>query len=90
MRNISGCKGEPDTEIIDELTLFCRKNKIDSIVSIGGGSIIDTGKAVSALVNNETGVENYLEGIGTGKKIINDPLPFIADTDSCGFRRRSD
>ena len=71
-------KGEPTIEIVDEITNFAVNNKIDSVVSIGGGSIIDAGKAVSSLVNNEKGVKNYLEGIGTGKKIINDPVPFIA------------
>ena len=35
---------------------------IKSVIAIGGGSVIDTGKAVSALVTNEEGVENYLEG----------------------------
>jgi alcohol dehydrogenase class IV len=79
-----GIKGEPSPEIIDELTEFALNKNTDCIVSIGGGSVIDSGKAVAALITNDKGIENYLEGIGKNLKIKNDPLPFIAVPTTAG------
>ena len=47
------------------------------VVSIGGGSVTDAGKAISAMIPKEDSIKNYLEGVGNkthdGKKV-----PFIA------------
>lgn len=80
----SGINGEPTPEIIDKVTVIGKNNNIKSIIAIGGGSVIDTGKAVAALIVNEKGVENYLEGVGKGYKIINEPIPFIAIPTTAG------
>ncbi len=68
---------EPDVDIIDSLANEYRNKPVDLIVSIGGGSVIDTGKALSAMLREEGSVVDYLEGVGTkepsGKKV-----PFIA------------
>jgi alcohol dehydrogenase class IV len=76
--------GEPTPELIDEVTGFANKKEIKCIIAIGGGSVIDTGKAVSAMVVNKKGIENYLEGVGKDFKIINQPLPFIAVPTTAG------
>ena len=83
-KEFDGIKAEPTPEIIDEVTEFCVLNNIKSIVAIGGGSVIDTGKAAAGLVTNEKGVENYLEGVGKNFKLVNDPLPFVAVPTTAG------
>ena len=50
----------------------------DMVISIGGGSVIDSGKASAALIPNDGAVIDYLEVIGAGRKLDAAPLPFIA------------
>jgi alcohol dehydrogenase class IV len=68
---------EPTPQLIDNSVQKIRNKKVDLVVSIGGGSVIDAGKAISAMIPKKDSVKNYLEGIGNkihdGKKI-----PFIA------------
>lgn len=49
----------------------------DCIVAIGGGSVLDAGKAISAMLPLQSGVKNYLEGVGD-KKHPGMKIPFIA------------
>jgi alcohol dehydrogenase class IV len=68
---------EPSPEMIDDASEKLKNAQIDSVVSIGGGSVIDAGKALSAMMNKTGSVREYLEGVGT----IDHPgtkLPFIA------------
>lgn len=70
--------GEPTVEAVDEAKAIARSAGCDLAVSIGGGSVIDTGKAAAALIPNEGETLDYLEVIGAGRKLQADPLPFIA------------
>ncbi|MFH2091532.1 MAG: iron-containing alcohol dehydrogenase [Pseudomonadota bacterium] len=70
-------KGEPTPAMVDGIVQnFCNL-PVNVIVSIGGGSVIDAGKAVSAMMTKQLSVVEYLEDVGTqihdGEKI-----PFIA------------
>ena len=69
---------EPQIEDIDEGATFCRKEKPDFVIGIGGGSAIDTGKAISSLATNSGTIMNYLEGVGDGWQLENPSLPYIA------------
>lgn len=80
----TGISGEPTPQIVDEVTDFVVEHDVKTIIALGGGSVIDTGKAVAALAVNERGVEKYLEGVGKGAKVKNDPLPFIAMPTTAG------
>jgi alcohol dehydrogenase class IV len=75
--HMSGIEGEPCPRNVDEITEKYFNKNINVIVAIGGGSAIDTGKAVSAMILSVEKVKDYLEGVGnkvhTGSK-----LPFIA------------
>ncbi len=75
--------GEPSPALVNKTAQFFRKKSIDCVVAIGGGSVIDAGKAISAMIPDEGVVEDYLEGIGnkvhSGKKI-----PFIAVPTTAG------
>lgn len=78
--------GEPTVELIDKYTEQCRSESIDAVVSIGGGSVIDTGKAVSAMVGASGSIADYLEGVGSkkpnGKKMPMFAVPTTAGTGS--------
>jgi alcohol dehydrogenase class IV len=69
-------QGEP-SDMIDTEVEKLRHEAVDAVVSIGGGSVLDAGKAISAMMCMPGSVREYLEVVGTreppGKK-----LPFIA------------
>jgi len=68
---------EPTPQLIDNETALYRKKYIEVVVSIGGGSVLDAGKAISAMLTREDSIINYLEDVGykvhDGQKV-----PFIA------------
>lgn len=70
--------GEPVVEDVDNAYKKAKEEKCDAVLALGGGSIIDVGKAVAALITNGKSVKDYLEFVGTGAKIVNNPVPFIA------------
>ncbi len=76
--------GEPTTNVVTECLGLAKSNETDVIIGIGGGSAIDTGKAVSALVTNSGELLDYLEVIGRGKPIKNSTIPFIAVPTTAG------
>ena len=45
--------GEPSPEIVDALVETARKNGTVSVVAIGGGSVLDAGKAAAAMLRHE-------------------------------------
>jgi alcohol dehydrogenase class IV len=70
-------KGEPSPESVDDVVVSMTDNEIDAVVGIGGGSVLDAGKAISAMLPINGSVTDYLEGVGT----LNHPgtkLPYIA------------
>ncbi len=69
---------EPSVDMVDSVVSAIKENKCDFIIAVGGGSVIDTAKAASGLVTNGGMTVEYLEGVGTGRKIVNDPIPFVA------------
>ncbi len=76
-------QGEPTTEAIDAIANQYRPMNIDVVAAIGGGSVIDCGKAVSAMLAAEGSVRDYLEGVGT-KKPSGAKVPFIAVPTTAG------
>ena len=70
--------GEPTVVMIDEAKRIASTAGCDLVISIGGGSVIDSGKASAALIPNEGELLDYLEVIGAGRKLQAAPLPFIA------------
>jgi alcohol dehydrogenase class IV len=75
---------EPTPQIIDDGVSFARLSEPALVIGAGGGSVIDAAKAIAALLPNEGTVEDYLEGVGTGKTLKNDPLPMIAIPTTAG------
>jgi alcohol dehydrogenase class IV len=76
--------GEPSPDRVDKVVSAHRQEKIHAIVSIGGGSVIDAGKAISAMLTKEDSVFNYLEGVGRGKVHDGKRFPHIAVPTTAG------
>jgi alcohol dehydrogenase class IV len=80
-KNISYCQiripGEPSPEMVDKAVSELKDKNIDLVIAVGGGSAIDAGKSISAMISVEGSLFDYLEDVGTkehpGKK-----MPFIA------------
>ncbi|MFZ5974062.1 MAG: iron-containing alcohol dehydrogenase [Bacillota bacterium] len=70
--------GEPDVEHVDAAYALAAREGCDTVLSLGGGSLIDVGKATAALITNGPSAKDYLEFVGTGKKVVRAPVPFIA------------
>ncbi|MDF7826190.1 iron-containing alcohol dehydrogenase [Pontiellaceae bacterium B12227] len=77
-------KGEPTVERISKLSAGARELGCDFVIAFGGGSIIDAGKAMAALLTNTDDVMNYLEVIGQGNPLTEDPAPCIAIPTTAG------
>jgi len=88
----SGCKyflfnevkPNPTVELVNDCRDFAKENACEVIIGIGGGSSIDTAKAVSVMLTNEGSVEEYLEIGDDYKKIVNSPIPMIAIPTTAG------
>jgi alcohol dehydrogenase class IV len=70
--------GEPTVADIQNTFDQAKQFKPEVLIGFGGGSAIDTAKAVSALLTNPGDIYDYLEVIGKGKPLTHDPLPVIA------------
>ncbi len=68
---------EPSPSDVDEIVQEYFHKNVDVVVAVGGGSTLDTGKAVSAMLQTGENVRDYLEGVGT-KVHTGIKLPFIA------------
>jgi len=66
-------KGEPTIEIIEKAITKVKKDHIDIIIGIGGGSVMDITKVVACVVKNGGCVQDYIGN----SKIIKQRLPFI-------------
>ncbi|MFB6318255.1 iron-containing alcohol dehydrogenase [Saccharicrinis sp. FJH54] len=74
---LESISGEPSPAMIDAITEAYADKDINVVVAIGGGSVMDAGKAISAMLAVSGNITDYLEGVGhlkpNGKKI-----PFVA------------
>lgn len=76
--------GEPTDSVLQVLLDRYRSKKIDVVIGVGGGSVLDAGKALSALLANPGDLMDYLEVVGKGMKLTQLPLPFIAIPSTAG------
>jgi alcohol dehydrogenase class IV len=75
---------EPTVSLVQHGVEKARIAKSNLIIGFGGGSAIDTGKAIAALMTNEGDIYDYLEVIGGGRPINRAPLPYIAIPTTAG------
>ncbi|MGL5429534.1 MAG: iron-containing alcohol dehydrogenase, partial [Vibrio sp.] len=70
--------GEPNITMVEETAQLGRRFNPDMVVAIGGGSVLDMGKAVAAVIPNQGNVYDYVEVVGRSVPLKAKPLPFIA------------
>lgn len=76
--------GEPTIELARAATESAREHGADVVAAIGGGSVIDTGKAVAMLLGNGGDPLDYLEVVGSGRKIARPSAALIAVPTTAG------
>jgi len=76
--------GEPTTETAKAAVEQGRSAQCDVVIGFGGGSAIDVGKAVAALLANGGEPLDYLEVIGRGQAITQPSVPYIAVPTTAG------
>ncbi|WP_265265684.1 iron-containing alcohol dehydrogenase [Spirulina subsalsa] len=72
------CDREPTTELIDHWCAIYRPQQIHLVVGIGGGSVIDAGKALSAMLPHNNSIFDHLEGVGKGIPHSGVKVPYLA------------
>jgi alcohol dehydrogenase class IV len=75
---------EPTVAGVQQLTDRARAHGCDVVVAIGGGSVIDAGKAVACLAANPGAVSEYLEVVGAGKPLDRPGVPCVAVPTTAG------
>ncbi len=76
--------GEPTLDLVRDGVRSAREQACDLVIAFGGGSAIDAGKAIAALLANDGDVTDYLEVIGAGKPLVRSSAPFIAIPTTAG------
>src|ERR1017187_5608354 len=76
--------GEPTVDLVREGARHAQDAACDVVISIGGGSVIDAGKAIAILATNGGEPLDFLEIVGKGRAITVPPLPFIAVPTTAG------
>lgn len=75
---------EPCLQDIERGVSLAREKGVGAIVSLGGGAVIDAGKAIAALVPAQGPAIEYLEVVGSGRILEANPLPFVAIPTTAG------
>ena len=76
--------GEPTTDLIEAGVKLARQHASEVVVGFGGGSVVDSAKAIAAMATNKGELLDYLEVIGRGKPLTEKPLPCIAIPTTAG------
>jgi len=75
---------EPTVDQVREATGAARNAGADVVVAIGGGSVLDLGKAVAVLLGNGTDPMDHLEVVGRGMPVERPGLPCVAVPTTAG------
>jgi alcohol dehydrogenase class IV len=75
---------EPTVEMARAAVATAREHGADCVVGIGGGSVLDMGKAVAMLLGNGGDPLDYLEVIGRGQPITRPSVPYVAVPTTAG------
>jgi alcohol dehydrogenase class IV len=76
--------GEPAVATIREGVALARQARCGVVIAIGGGSVLDAGKAVAALLAHPGDPLDYLEIVGRGQPLTQPSVPMIAVPTTAG------
>jgi alcohol dehydrogenase class IV len=77
-------ESEPTVETALAGVEAARRVGCDLVVGLGGGSALDAGKAIAALLTNPGEPLDYLEVVGKGQPLVQPPAPYIAIPTTAG------
>jgi len=75
---------EPSPELVDQIVRELHSTPFDAVVGIGGGSALDTAKAIAGLLRTGDSVMEHLEGVGPELPYQGPSTPFIAVPTTAG------
>jgi alcohol dehydrogenase class IV len=76
--------GEPSPQLADDAVRDLRSASFDVVLGIGGGSVLDTAKAIAGLLRPANSVMDHLEGVGPELPYRGPATPFIAVPTTAG------
>jgi alcohol dehydrogenase class IV len=76
--------GEPTTTLVTAGAQRARESGCELVIGCGGGSALDAGKAIAALMTNRGELIDYLEVIGRAQPLTHAPAPFLAVPTTAG------
>ncbi len=82
--SIFSVHGEPTVDTVNQATTVALSSSCDLVIGMGGGSVIDTAKAVATMLGNGGELLDYLEVVGHGKPLTRPPIPFVAIPTTAG------
>jgi alcohol dehydrogenase class IV len=81
---IFSVSGEPTIQTVRDGVALARNENCDWVIGIGGGSVLDAGKAIAAMMKNDGDVLDYVEIIGQGKSLTKQPARYMAIPTTAG------
>ncbi len=82
---VEGVEGEPSPALVDGIVARGRAGKpFDVVIGIGGGSVMDTAKAVAGLLASGDSVMDFLEGLPGARPYEGTAVPFVAVPTTAG------
>lgn len=75
---------EPTVETARAGVQAAREARAGAIIAVGGGSVLDAGKAIAALATNGGDPLDFLEVVGAGRALTQPALPFVAVPTTAG------
>ena len=76
--------GEPEIGVVEAGAARARDARCDVVIAIGGGSVIDTAKAIAGLAANPGRALDYMEVVGLGQPLRLPALPIVAVPTTAG------
>jgi alcohol dehydrogenase class IV len=76
--------GEPTIDVVGAAIAQARAAGCDLVIGLGGGSVLDTAKAVAALLANPGEILDYLEVVGQARPLARPGAPCIAIPTTAG------
>jgi alcohol dehydrogenase class IV len=77
-------RGEPTVQSVLEAIRSASEETCDLVIGIGGGSTLDTGKTVAAMLTNPGNLIDYLEVVGSGRVLEHPSAPYITIPTTAG------
>jgi alcohol dehydrogenase class IV len=76
--------GEPTLDLVRQGVELARRQECKVVMAFGGGSVIDAGKAIAAMLPNPGDLLDYVEVVGAGKALPRHSEPFVAIPTTAG------